>query len=223
MPVLTAPPPTARPPLTPTGGRGPVERAVVAGALAAAGPETLVRTDVPQPDGSVRLYAAWTDRGGPLADRIDRIALARGLDAWSWVEILTHNHARSSATLCRSSHGTSCSRSWSWPSDRRRTPFSCPSAVIRSSPGARSRLIPTRSSRRRRTASLLPAFSCPASSRRLTSALSVPYRSRTIASLAELPEDVGAEAVDTIARSPHQLLGLPGAQREGDGGRYAGV
>lgn len=91
MPVLTAPPSTARPALAPAGGRGPVEQAVVAGVLAAAGPEMLVRTDVPQPDGSVRLYAAWTDRGGPLADRIDRLALARGLDAWSWVEILTHN------------------------------------------------------------------------------------------------------------------------------------
>ncbi|MFJ1662192.1 hypothetical protein [Streptomyces anthocyanicus] len=91
MPVLTAPPPTARPAPAPAGGRGPVEQAVVAGALAAAGPETLVRTDVPQPDGSVRLYAAWTDRGGPLADRIDRLALARGLDAWSWIEILTHH------------------------------------------------------------------------------------------------------------------------------------
>ncbi|MFH8260471.1 hypothetical protein [Streptomyces roseolus] len=91
MPVLTAPPSTARPALAPAGGRGPVEQAVVAGALAAVGPETLVRTDVPQPDGSVRLYAAWTDRGGPLADRIDRLALARGLDAWSWVEILTHH------------------------------------------------------------------------------------------------------------------------------------
>ncbi|MFI1189632.1 hypothetical protein [Streptomyces californicus] len=91
MPVLTAPPPTARPALAPTGGRGPVEQAVVAGAVAAAGPEMLVRTDVPQPDGSVRLYAAWTEGGGPLADRIDRLALARGLDAWSWVEILAHN------------------------------------------------------------------------------------------------------------------------------------
>ncbi|MFJ4700458.1 hypothetical protein ACIP5N_22235 [Streptomyces sp. NPDC088768] len=91
MPVLTAPPPTARHALASTGCRGPVEQAVVAGALAAAGPETLVRTDVPQPDGSVRLYAAWTDRGGPLADHIDRIALARGLDAWSWIEILTHH------------------------------------------------------------------------------------------------------------------------------------
>ncbi|MFD7919748.1 hypothetical protein ACFV3R_11030 [Streptomyces sp. NPDC059740] len=57
-------------------------------ALSAEGPEVLVRTDVPQPDGSVRLYAAWTDGGGPLADHIDRIALARGLDAWSWIEIL---------------------------------------------------------------------------------------------------------------------------------------
>ncbi|MCQ1582412.1 hypothetical protein [Streptomyces parvus] len=91
MPVLTAPPATARPDLAPTGNRGPVEQAVVQDALAAAGPETLVRTDVPLPDGSVRLYAAWTDGGGPLADHIDRVALARGLDAWSWVEILTHS------------------------------------------------------------------------------------------------------------------------------------
>ncbi|MFD7957286.1 hypothetical protein ACFV4X_27835 [Streptomyces ardesiacus] len=95
MPVLTAPPATARPGLAPAENRGPVEQAVVEGALAEAGPETLVRTDVPQPDGSVRLYAAWSDRGGPLADHIDRVALARGLDAWSWVEILTHNQRTS--------------------------------------------------------------------------------------------------------------------------------
>lgn len=75
MPVLTAPPANARSDLAPTGNRGPVEQAVVEGALAEAGPETLVRTDVPQPDGSVRLYAAWTDGGGPLADHIDRVAL----------------------------------------------------------------------------------------------------------------------------------------------------
>lgn len=91
MPVLTAPPANDRPALAPAGDRSRVEQAVVTGALAAAGPEMLVRTDVPQPDGSVRLYAACTDRGGPLADRIDRLALARGLDAWSWVEVLTHN------------------------------------------------------------------------------------------------------------------------------------
>jgi hypothetical protein len=90
VPVLTAPPAIAQPVLTPTGDRRPAERAVVDGALAAAEPETLVRTDIPQPDGSVRLYAAWTAGGGPLADHIDRVALARGLDAWSWIEILTH-------------------------------------------------------------------------------------------------------------------------------------
>ncbi|MCL3999217.1 hypothetical protein M4438_38020, partial [Streptomyces lavenduligriseus] len=89
MPGLSAPPVLA-PGLAPVADRGPVERAVVDGALAAAGPETLVRADVPQPDGSVRLYAAWTNGGGPLGDHIDRVALARGLDAWSWVEILTH-------------------------------------------------------------------------------------------------------------------------------------
>ncbi|MCX4852064.1 hypothetical protein [Streptomyces sp. NBC_00893] len=54
MPVLATPPVLARPGLAPAGDRGPVERAVVDGALAAAGPETLVHTDVPQPDGSVR-------------------------------------------------------------------------------------------------------------------------------------------------------------------------
>ncbi|MFC8704898.1 hypothetical protein ACFUIV_22305 [Streptomyces anulatus] len=91
MPVLTAPPANTRAALGPAGDRRTVEQAVVAGALAAAGPETLVRTDIPQPDGSVRLYASWTDGGGPLADLIDRLALARGLDAWSWVEILTHH------------------------------------------------------------------------------------------------------------------------------------
>jgi hypothetical protein len=80
----------ARPSLAPAGDRGLVERAVVGGALAVAGPETLVRTDIPQPDDSVRLYATWTYGGGPLADHIDRVALARGLDAWPWVEILTH-------------------------------------------------------------------------------------------------------------------------------------
>ncbi|MCX4729464.1 hypothetical protein [Streptomyces sp. NBC_01363] len=81
MPVLTARPVLARPGPAPAGDRGPVERAAVDGALAAAGPETLVRTDIPQPDGSVRLYAAWTDGGRSLANHIDRVALARGLDA----------------------------------------------------------------------------------------------------------------------------------------------
>jgi hypothetical protein len=90
VPVLTASPAITQPGLAPTGDRSPVERAVVADALAAKDPKTLVRTDIPQPDGSVRLYADWTDGGGPLADHIDRVALARGLDAWSWIEILTH-------------------------------------------------------------------------------------------------------------------------------------
>ncbi|MFD6334248.1 hypothetical protein ACFWGI_32335 [Streptomyces niveus] len=89
MPVLTAPPVSTRP--GPAGDRRLVEQAVVDGALAAQPPETLVRTDVPQPDGAVRLYAAWTDGGGPLADNIDRVALARGLDACSWMEILQRN------------------------------------------------------------------------------------------------------------------------------------
>ncbi|WP_394426344.1 hypothetical protein [Streptomyces sp. SGAir0957] len=92
MPVLTVPSATTVPsgPVL-SGDRRPVELAVVDDALRAEDPEVLVRADVPQPDGSVRLYSAWTDGGGPLADHIDRVALARGLDAWSWVEILTHS------------------------------------------------------------------------------------------------------------------------------------
>ncbi|MEU4090124.1 hypothetical protein [Streptomyces aureus] len=90
VPVLAGPPAIAQSSLTATRDRNPVERAVVSGLLEAEEPETLVRTDVPQPDGSVRLYAAWTAGGGPLADHIDYLALARGLDAWSWIEILTH-------------------------------------------------------------------------------------------------------------------------------------
>ncbi|MGW2183886.1 hypothetical protein ACWCXX_39105 [Streptomyces sp. NPDC001732] len=61
VPVLTAPPANTQPGLTLTRDRGLVERTVVNGALAAAGPETL-----PQPDGSVRLYATWTQGGEPL-------------------------------------------------------------------------------------------------------------------------------------------------------------
>ncbi|MFD5079498.1 hypothetical protein [Streptomyces sp. NPDC058371] len=43
----------------------------------------------------MRLYAAWTADGEPLADLIDRLALARRVDAWSWIEIL-HRNARTS-------------------------------------------------------------------------------------------------------------------------------
>ncbi|MFI9176323.1 hypothetical protein [Streptomyces lincolnensis] len=51
-------------------------------------PETLVRVDVPQPGGGLRQYTAWTGGGEQLGDHIDRITLAAGLDAWSWIQIL---------------------------------------------------------------------------------------------------------------------------------------
>jgi hypothetical protein len=92
VPAL-APPALAQPESRPAEGRRLVEQAVVDGALSAEGPETLVRTDVPQSDGSVRLYAAWTAGGRPLADHIDRVALASGMDACSWMAIL-QRHAR---------------------------------------------------------------------------------------------------------------------------------
>ncbi|MFF7369800.1 hypothetical protein [Streptomyces tricolor] len=85
MPPLAAPP---APVLVPAGDRRLVEQAVVDDAVRVQGPEMLVRVDIPQPDGSMRLYAAWTGDGEPLADRIDQIALGHGVDAWSWVEIL---------------------------------------------------------------------------------------------------------------------------------------
>jgi hypothetical protein len=89
VPVLTAPPVTA-PGTTPipTADRRLVERAVVTGTLHGEEPEAFVRIDVPQPDGALIQYTAWTDGGAPLGDHIDRIALAAGLDAWSWIEIL---------------------------------------------------------------------------------------------------------------------------------------
>lgn len=64
MPVLMTPPATAHPALTPTGNRGPVERAVVAGAFAAADPETLVRTDIPQDVVAVDLLCGEGDDVG---------------------------------------------------------------------------------------------------------------------------------------------------------------
>jgi len=61
--------------------------------LSGEAPETLMVTDVPQPGGSLRVYAAWTAGGAPLGDRIDRTALVGGVDAWSWIELLDV-HAR---------------------------------------------------------------------------------------------------------------------------------
>ncbi|WP_019061605.1 hypothetical protein [Streptomyces prunicolor] len=93
MPVLDAPPALAPgPALSPATDRRPVEQAVVRDALSGEPPETLVVTDIPQPDGLL-VYPAWTDGGDVLGDRIDRLALARGVDGWSWIEIL-HRHAR---------------------------------------------------------------------------------------------------------------------------------
>lgn len=94
MPVLaTAPALAPGPGLSPITDRRPAEQAVIQDALNGEPPETLVVTDVPQPDGSLLVYTAWTDGGERLGDRIDRTALARGVDSWSWVEIL-HRHVR---------------------------------------------------------------------------------------------------------------------------------
>jgi hypothetical protein len=90
VPVLTAAPPVTIPGTTapdPAAGRRLVEQAVVTGALQGEEPECFVRIDIPQPDGLLQ-YNAWTAGGEQFGDRIDRIALAAGLDVWSWIQIL---------------------------------------------------------------------------------------------------------------------------------------
>ncbi|MEU9572312.1 hypothetical protein AB0D62_21025 [Streptomyces massasporeus] len=89
--LLTAAPPVTTPgktALNPTADRHLAEQAVVTGALQGEEPERFVRIDIPQPDGLLQ----YLDRRRRAARRhIDGIALAAGLDAWSWIEILDHH------------------------------------------------------------------------------------------------------------------------------------
>ncbi|MFF6974779.1 MULTISPECIES: hypothetical protein [Streptomyces] len=77
LPTLS---PTAPVILTPTGDPTPVEKAVVDGIAADFGPEMFLYTVFYRPDGSCRIWYAWTAGGHQLGDRIDRTALAAGLD-----------------------------------------------------------------------------------------------------------------------------------------------
>lgn len=68
------------PALAPSDDRRPVERAVAESIIGQADPETFLVVVFPQPGGGLHIRYAWTAGGVELGDRIDRDALARGLD-----------------------------------------------------------------------------------------------------------------------------------------------
>lgn len=81
------------PVLTPNDDRRPAERAVAASIGAMHDPETFLHLLFPQPGGGLRIVYAWTAGGRELGDRIDRDALARGLDCADHAHI-TDQHQR---------------------------------------------------------------------------------------------------------------------------------
>ncbi|MEU1800837.1 hypothetical protein [Streptomyces sp. NPDC019937] len=83
MTTFTTSPPT----LTPTNDPAPVEHAVVDGILDDHDPETFLWIVFRRPDGGARVKYAWTDGGPDLGDRVDRLALAAGLDFADWLHI----------------------------------------------------------------------------------------------------------------------------------------
>ncbi|MFF5045621.1 hypothetical protein [[Kitasatospora] papulosa] len=85
---LDAPAPPA---LTPTGDPFPVELAVIDSIASGHEPETLLRVVFYRPDGGASIRYAWTAGGPELGDRIDRLALAAGLDFADWLD-LTEAH-----------------------------------------------------------------------------------------------------------------------------------
>ncbi|WP_242537148.1 hypothetical protein [Streptomyces albidoflavus] len=50
-------------------------------------PEMFLWINRRRPDGSVKIWYAWTEGGEPLGNRVDELALTRGLDAADWLHI----------------------------------------------------------------------------------------------------------------------------------------
>ncbi|WP_331727342.1 hypothetical protein OG871_40115 (plasmid) [Kitasatospora sp. NBC_00374] len=73
--------------LAPTSDPTPVEKAVVDGIVGDHAPETFLWIVFHRPDGSARVWYAWTAGGHPLGDRIDQAALAAGYDCSDWFHI----------------------------------------------------------------------------------------------------------------------------------------
>jgi len=82
---------TAAPPsavlLMPTDDPRPVEKAAVDGIVDGFEPETFLWIVFHRPDGGARIWYAWTAGGTDLGDRVDRMALATGLDSADWLHI----------------------------------------------------------------------------------------------------------------------------------------
>jgi len=81
-------------PLTPTDDRAPVELAVVDGIAADHEPDTFLWIVFHRPDGGATIRYAWTGNGTLLGDRIDQLAVAKGLDAADWLHIGDRNNTR---------------------------------------------------------------------------------------------------------------------------------
>ncbi|WP_330479873.1 hypothetical protein OG301_39370 (plasmid) [Streptomyces platensis] len=73
--------------LIPTGDATPVEKAAVDGIVDGFDPETFLWIVFHRPDGSARIWYAWTTGGTSLGDRIDDLALNAGLDVADWLHI----------------------------------------------------------------------------------------------------------------------------------------
>ncbi|MFD8335578.1 hypothetical protein ACFV42_23405 [Streptomyces solisilvae] len=93
---MTASSSTACAMLIATGDPTPVEKAVVDGIAGDHEPETFLWIDFHRPDGGVRIWYAWTTGGQPLGDRIDHLAMNRGLDAADWLHIANRHEQVSS-------------------------------------------------------------------------------------------------------------------------------
>lgn len=81
-------------PLAPTDDRAPVEFAVVDSIAADHEPDTFLWIVFHRPDGGATIRYAWTGNGTLLGDRIDQLALTRGLDAADWLHIGDRNNTR---------------------------------------------------------------------------------------------------------------------------------
>lgn len=71
--------------LTPSTDTTPIEKAAVSGIAGGFEPETFLWIEFHRPNGSVRIWYAWTSGGPELGDRMDRLALDAALDGADWL------------------------------------------------------------------------------------------------------------------------------------------
>lgn len=73
--------------LVPTGDAKPVEKAAVDSIVEGFEPETFLWIVFHPAEGGAHIWYAWTAGGTDLGDRIDRLALAAGMDGADWLHI----------------------------------------------------------------------------------------------------------------------------------------